>query len=111
LVDRALAAADDEVRHARLTRSLARRFVAKENRRRRRPPREQGVFLDIRPLEVVAAENVAEGCLRETFGAVVAAFQAQVAEDPHVRRVMRRIARDEARHAQLAIDVATWAKA
>ena len=54
-----------------------------------------------RPLVDVAAENAAEGCVCETFGAALAAWQAQWAEDRAVRRAMRAIARDEAEHAAL----------
>jgi hypothetical protein len=38
----------------------------------------------------------------------VAAWQAQAASSAEVRRIMRRIARDEADHAALAFAVAAW---
>ncbi|HZF50426.1 MAG TPA: hypothetical protein VE093_17330 [Polyangiaceae bacterium] len=50
-------------------------------------------------------------CVRETYGALVAAWQARASVDPVVRAVMRRIARDEARHAALGWEVARWAEA
>jgi hypothetical protein len=56
----------------------------------------------------VAFDNGAEGCVRETFGALVGMWQARFARDPAVRRTMRRIARDEARHAALSWGIAEW---
>ncbi|MDP3212871.1 MAG: ferritin-like domain-containing protein [Deltaproteobacteria bacterium] len=98
----AMRAAHDEVRHARRLTGLARRRGAV-------PARAVVADVGVRPLEVLAAENAAEGCVRETYGALVAAWQAQAAGDPVVRAVMRGVARDEARHAALAWRVAAWA--
>lgn len=61
-----------------------------------------------RTLAHVALENVVEGCVRETFGAAVALHQARAAEDADVRRTMRAIASDEARHAALSWEIARW---
>src|SRR6185436_17624372 len=47
-------------------------------------------------------ENAIEGCVRETFGALVATWQAANARDPRIARALRVIARDETRHASLA---------
>src|SRR5262249_32966265 len=63
-----------------------------------------------RTLVEIARENAVEGCVRETFGALVAAWQARAAGDPVVRATMERIARDERRHAALAWEVARWAR-
>jgi hypothetical protein len=94
----------DEERHARMTGALARRHGSLP-----RTPRieSQGV----RSLEDIARENVAEGCVRETYGALVAIWQAHSARDESVRAAMMRIARDETRHAALAWDIARWADA
>jgi LmbE family N-acetylglucosaminyl deacetylase len=54
-------------------------------------------------------ENAQEGCVRETFGAVMAGWQARTAEDPRVREELGRIAGDELRHAELAWAVDDWA--
>jgi hypothetical protein len=92
----------DEVRHARLTARLARRFGAVP----------AAVRLDAvapRTLEEIAVENAVEGCVRETFGALVASFQAANARDPEIARVMAAIAVDETRHAALSWSVARWA--
>ena len=53
-------------------------------------------------------ENAVEGCVRETYGAVIGHYQAACALDPVVRDVMRVIAEDEIRHAELAWHVAAW---
>jgi hypothetical protein len=102
LVDAALAAADDERRHARVMTHLARRHGAHpaDVRVTRHPTRD---------LETIAAENVAEGCVRETFAALVACRQALAAEDVAVRRAMNRISVEETRHAALAWAVDEWA--
>jgi hypothetical protein len=101
LVRAAERAAQDEVRHARATAIVARRHGVEPRRSRivRRP---------VRPLEAIATENAVEGCVRETFGALVALWQARSAADPRVRATMKRIAADEARHAELAWRVAQW---
>lgn len=84
----------DEIRHARLLGALSRRRgvapgkVCSTSRRR--------------SLEVLALENAVEGCVRETFGAAVATFQAKHAPDGSIAAAFRRIARDETRHAALA---------
>jgi hypothetical protein len=91
----------DEVRHARTTRALARRFGGSA-------PDPIVAPATKRPLEAFATENAVEGCVRETYGALVATFQAHAARDRSVRAAMKRIARDETRHALLAWNVAKW---
>jgi hypothetical protein len=56
----------------------------------------------------LAIENAVEGCVRETFGAALALWQADHAMDPQIRSTMAAIAEDEAEHAQLAWDIAAW---
>lgn len=102
LVADAHAAADDEVRHAKIAGALARReghpvsvpHVVRQERR---------------SLLAMAVENAAEGCVRETFGALLAMHQAEHAADPAIRSAMGKIAEDETRHATLAWRVAAWA--
>jgi hypothetical protein len=105
LVDRAARSERDETRHARTMARTARRCGATPARvsrsARRRVPRS---------LEAVARENAAEGCVRETFGALLAAWQASHARAPATRRLMTQIAADEMRHAALAWAVAEWAE-
>jgi hypothetical protein len=101
LVRAAARAARDEVRHARSTGALARRFGAVP----RKPSLEPR---PLRSVEAVAVENAIEGCVRETFGALLATRQAAQARDPVVRATMMRIARDETQHASLAWRVARF---
>jgi hypothetical protein len=55
-----------------------------------------------RTVLAMAIENAREGCVGETYGAAQAAFQARTASDPRVRSTLAVVARDEARHAELA---------
>jgi hypothetical protein len=59
-------------------------------------------------LSQLALENAREGCVRELYGAAIATWQSAHARDPQIREVFRRIARDEAGHAGLALDLAVW---
>lgn len=101
LIAAAESAARDEVRHAQLMGALAERHGV-------RALAAEVDDLPVRSLEEIALENAVEGCVRETFGAVVGAFQAQHARDGAVRRAMQEIARDEARHAGLSQRVHVW---
>jgi hypothetical protein len=56
----------------------------------------------------MAIENAVEGCVNETFGAAMALAQSIAAADPAVRAVMREIAPDEMRHAELSRKIAQW---
>jgi hypothetical protein len=104
LVAGARRALRDERRHARLTRRLAATHgsdplpvrVAKPARR---------------TLEAIAVENVVEGCVRETFAALLAVYQSRAAADPNVRAAMAQIAPDETRHAELAWAIDGWLRA
>jgi hypothetical protein len=62
----------------------------------------------MRSLEAIAIESAVEGCVRETFGALLATYQVGNIRDPLLREAMARIARDETRHAALAWQVAGW---
>ena len=102
LIARTRAAAKDEVRHARVTRVLARRRGAVTAK--------AVVGEAPRPsLARVALENAVEGCVRETYGALLATWQAAHAGDARIRKAMTRIAEDETRHAALSWDIHAWA--
>jgi hypothetical protein len=103
LVRAAWQARREEIRHARATAALARRFGAAPIGPRVQPR-------PLRSLLAMALDNATEGCVRETFGAVTAAVQAKSATDPTVRRTMRSIARDEANHATLSWAIDAWAQ-
>jgi hypothetical protein len=101
LTSEALASAEDEIAHARIMRSLAHRFGATTEE----PRVERG---PIRDLEAIALENAIEGCVRETYGALQNAWQAERATSARVRAAMRVIARDELKHASFAWKIAAW---
>jgi hypothetical protein len=108
LVRGAERSAREEVRHTRATRAAARRHGARaEELRMPRVSRPSAP----RSLEAIALENAVEGCVRETFGALTATWQAERAEDPEIRAMMQEIAADETRHAALSWSVARWADA
>jgi hypothetical protein len=102
LVSATRRSADDERRHAWLTAALARSYGG-------------AVFAPNVPASgsrptalAVALENATEGCVRETFGALVAWHQAALARDERVAEVMGSIAADETRHAELSWSIAAW---
>lgn len=101
LVKLALAAAKDEVRHTTMMTHLAKRYGAE-------PPAANVALPGVRSLEALAIENAAEGCVRETWGAVIALWQSHASPDAEVRSVFAQIAKDEARHAALAWAVHEW---
>jgi hypothetical protein len=101
LVARAKRAAREEGRHWKLTRPLALRYGGCK-KPRRAPAR------PVRRLVDIAVENAVEGCVRETYGAVVAQHQALAAKDAEVRHVMTEIASDETEHALLSWELAKW---
>ena len=104
LVDAALAAKDDEVRHAAMTDALARAYGVTP------APAAVDSFAP-RSLFAFALDNATEGCVRETYGALYGEFQALAAQEPAVRETMREIAADETRHASLSWQIAAWAEA
>ncbi len=101
LLAAAARAARDEIGHARMTARLARRFGG-------RPIPTVVARKPVRDLEEIAVENAIEGCVRETFGALVGMWQAKTAKDPLVAKTMKALASDEVRHAALSWDVAQW---
>lgn len=96
-------ARNDEVRHARMTRRIAKKNGTEPNKAQVESVPDRS-FLEF------VKENAVEGCIRETFGALVATYQAEHATDRHIQRAMDVIAVDETRHASLAWRVATWAE-
>ncbi len=103
LVLGAARSARDEEHHARVMTDHARGHgasVASPRVRRARP----------RSLEALARENAVEGCVNETFGALILCWQAAHAADASARRTFARLAADETRHAALSWAVAQWAE-
>jgi hypothetical protein len=100
-------AALDELSHAELCWSLARRFGATVDGAGAFPFTE-AVAVQA-PLAVVAASAVREGCLAETLGAHLAAAAAELASEPAVKSALSSIAAEEARHAVLSFRIVAWA--
>ena len=103
LRDAALVSALEEVMHTDVSTRLAHRFGGT-------PARPQVDAPPPRALFDVALDNAVEGCVRETFGALVAHHQALHAGDEEVRGAMVRIAEDETRHAELSWAIHRWAR-
>ena len=59
-------------------------------------------------LERVALHNAVEGCVMESWSALVVRWQGLHAPDLVLREACSRIAPDEIRHAQLAWDLHRW---
>jgi rubrerythrin len=94
--------AQDEVRHTRQMQRLAARYDGQPSKPQvQRPARSRGAY-------EIARDNAVEGCVRETFGALLAWQQAATARDPEVAKTMREIAADETRHAELSWEIAQW---
>lgn len=101
LLDRARAAAADEVRHARQAHALA---VARGGV----VPRVEHQAPVARDLFSLALENVREAIVVETWSALRTRYQAEHAVDADLRAVLVQIADDETRHAELARDLDAW---
>jgi len=104
LTEAANAATADERRHAEAIGRLAVHRGAV-------PPAAYVKRGPVRDIEAVARENAVEGCVRETYAALLASRQARAATDPLIRSAMAGIARDETRHAALAWEVDRWSQA
>ena len=104
LVRAAERSALEELRHAEQMSALASRFGRSPNAVTVRPP-------NARSLRDLAEENAVEGCVHESFGALLALWQSRTSTDPVVRDALTSIARDETRHAALSKRVDHWAQA
>lgn len=100
LIARCVAAASDEVLHADAMRGLAERHGATV------APCAAETGDDA--VLAVALHNAVEGCVHESFAALVAAHQANFAVPELGRDVFATIARDELRHGELAWDLHAW---
>ncbi len=103
LVVAAERAADDERRHAAAMRTAAELRGAEVTA-------PEVAAAEPRSLLALALENAVEGCVKETWAALLAAHQAERAEDPEVRAMMAEIAADETRHAELAWAIDAWVR-
>jgi len=94
-------AQSDEVRHAAMARKAARALGA--SLVEPKVPKH-----DLRSLEQIALENAREGCVRETFGALLGEWQSTHAPVVWIRDHYAILARDESRHAALSWRLHTW---
>ncbi|MCY0992199.1 ferritin-like domain-containing protein [Nannocystis sp. ILAH1] len=101
LIAAALRAAVDEARHADHLGAIAIRLGG-------RPSPVELAPTHSRSLVELAIENAVEGCVGETWAALLAAHQARAAEDPEIRACMIEVAADEAAHADLAWAIDAW---
>jgi hypothetical protein len=97
LAQRARSAARDEIRHA----ALMSRHAGIE------PAHVTSTAPARTPFEV-ALDNAVEGCVNESFAAIVARFQSRSARDEDLRTEFASIADDECMHGDLAWDIAAW---
>ncbi len=103
LVERCRAAAADEVVHAE-------RMAAHAERDGHPVPL---AIPEPEPADLlmVALHNAVEGCVRESFGALLGAHQARTCEHAELRELFATIAADELRHGQLAWDLHAYFQA
>jgi hypothetical protein len=106
LVELAQSAVADEIQHARRCFALASRYLGEDVGP---GPLEIGAFGEGTSIVDVTIETVVAGCVGETLAALQAETQLEVASDPEVRKTLEVIARDEARHAELAWRFVKWA--
>lgn len=108
LVQRSVRAADQEATHARLCFDLAGRYLGEDVRpgRLRRPRRVRRSRTN--ELTHLAVEALRDGVLNEGYAAWIAARKSERATDVRAREALHVIARDEAQHASLSIDVLAW---
>lgn len=102
LVALAHRAALDEITHTRMSMQFA------------RAPEEPGPLAqrDLPmpdSLEALVHAALVEGCVGETVAALVAERGAEATTDPAEKKALRRISRDETRHAELAFRIVAWA--
>jgi hypothetical protein len=103
LVEACHRAATEEIGHARMNAALTHRYGAVA---------ERPVYSDtppVRTLEEIAIENAREGCVRETFGALMGLWESTQARDPVVATATSFIAREELGHARLGWAIGQWA--
>ena len=101
LIAAARAAAADERRHARVITNMAEECGAQVVE----------AALDevvVRSLLELALDNAREGCIRETYGALLGSYQAQHSQWPAFAHAMHTIAADELRHAAFSWELADW---
>ena len=98
-------AATDEVRHAEDAYALASAYAGQTLGAR---PFAEACAPLVPDLRRLARETLVDGCIGESAAALHAANEARATDDPAVKSVLLRVARDEARHAELAFRMLSW---
>jgi hypothetical protein len=109
LVERALDAANDEIRHAFLCAALASRYLGVPVHPHLPTWTARAPLCGSAGLQRLAIESFWDGGSSEAAAARVAERSAHLASDPLARRARGIIAHDEHRHAELGFDVLRWA--
>jgi hypothetical protein len=97
----------DEIAHARACFAMSARYGGQ--RSGPLPLRVHDAMSQDATLSQIAELAAEEGCVGETLGAVLAREQLSIATDVHAQKVLRKIAADEVRHAELAWRFVRWA--
>jgi hypothetical protein len=105
LLRAAIAAAGDELEHARLCFSLAGAYGGAPVG----PGPLRVPYTKPRTLAEVARRNAGDGCRNETLALLVLDEQRRRATEPAVRAVLDRLIEDELAHAVLSFRIAAWA--
>jgi hypothetical protein len=106
LVLRAQEAGLDEIRHAAACFAMAERFGQDSMGPAPMPVHDAGPSSSLRASVLCA---LTEGCVGETLAAARAQAAGKTASCPEIRALLRQIADDEARHAELAWRYVAWA--
>lgn len=106
LVARSQKASLDEINHARACFAFAERYTGHTSGPSGLVVHDSMVQMSLAEIAALTAE---EGCVGETLGAALAAEQLAIATDPETIAALRKIAADEARHAELAWRFVKWA--
>ncbi len=111
LVERALVAAADEVRHARACAAVAGRFLGAEVAAEVPAVAPAPTETRDERLQRLSVEALRDGCVGEGAAAARARLGARRAGPSRIRRVLRAIATEESAHAALAADVIAFCRA
>jgi hypothetical protein len=101
LSERARKAQGEELRHEACMEKHASRYHVRHAAPQAATQRYESLF-------ALALHNAQEGCVRETYGALVAKHQAMFAGDDGLRSDMQTIAAEEVSHAAWSHDLDTW---
>ena len=101
LLKRIEKAANDERRHAEQVAILAYYYGYTADTFSVKPT-------SFRDIETIAIDNIQEGCIGETWGALVGLYQAEKAKDPIIADTMRKIGLDEVGHASFSWEIQDW---